>query len=139
MPHIALFTDETSLEGEIGNKSLVLIEQSLQELNYTYKVFSRPSMRDEFLQNYKTFDLGIPVIHGGIGENGQIAALLELLGIPYLFSSSSVHSLCFDKYASYLLVKDLGYTIPHTYHLTTMDEIANIPFSGPYFIKPNTS
>lgn len=137
--HIALFTDATSLEKEVGEKSIVLFKDSLDKLGHTYKVIQRPTMKDEFLQTYKTFDLGIPVIHWWYGEGGQITALLELLWIPYLFSDHDVHSLCFNKYATNLIAKDIWANIPKTYHLNSTDQITEINFDWPFFIKPNSS
>lgn len=136
--HIALITDQTSLEKEISNKSLVLFQDSLNELNYTYQIIHRPKDRDNFLSSYKKFDLAIPVIHGWFGEWWQITALLQLLEIPYLFASHDVHSLCFNKYLTNLVVQNLWYTTPKTIQIDKYSDL-KIPFQWPYFIKPNTS
>lgn len=136
--HIALIHDKTSLEKEISEKSLVLFEDSLKELDYSYEIITRPKDRDIFLQKYKNFDLAIPVIHGWFGEWGQMSALFELLDIPYLFSDHNAHSLCFNKYNTNLVIQDLWYSIPKSIQIIKNSDF-KISFPWPYFIKPNTS
>ena len=137
--HIALFNDEISLEKEISDKSIILFKDSLERLWYTYQVINRPSMKDIFLKNYKNFDIWIPIIHWWYWEWWQITAMLELLWIPYLFANHNTHSLCFNKYSTNLVAKDLGIKTPNTYHINDSKEVENINFPWPYFIKPNTS
>ena len=137
--HIALFNDEISLEKEISDKSIILFKDSLERLWYTYQVINRPSMKDIFLKNYKNFDIWIPIIHWWYWEWWQITAMLELLWTPYLFANHSTHSLCFNKYLTNLVAKDLEIKTPNTYHINDSKEVENINFPWPYFIKPNTS
>jgi len=137
--HIALITDQNSMESVIWDKSLLLFEKSIKELNHTYDIIRWPCMRDNFLKSYKNFDIAIPVIHWWYGEWWQITAMLELLDIPYLFSDHNVHALCLDKYASSILVDSFWYKIPKTYKIQDIIDQKNISFLGPYFIKPNSS
>ena len=69
--------------------------------------YDLPEAIDEFLTNYKKYDLVIPVFHGIYGEDGQISAFLETLGCPFGYSSFMVHSFCIDKYRTNLFVEKI--------------------------------
>ncbi|MDR0369107.1 MAG: hypothetical protein LBH96_00805 [Candidatus Peribacteria bacterium] len=118
MLQIALITDQQSKEAQISEKSLQLIKQSLETLGHQWTHITRPSMRDEFLHSYENYDLAIPIIHGGIGEGGQIFALLEVLDIPYLFSDHTAHTLCFNKQRANVVVGEIGIQIPKSHYLS---------------------
>ncbi|MDZ7820455.1 MAG: hypothetical protein U5N26_00825 [Candidatus Marinimicrobia bacterium] len=53
-------------------------------------------------------DLVFNALHGGNGENGVIAALLEMAGIPFTGSGYAASALAMDKYRSKLLAAEAG-------------------------------
>lgn len=135
----AIIVDDNSLEKEIGDKSCQLIFKSLEKLNYEYELFRFPKDLDKFLSKYKEFQIAIPVIHWWFWEWWQISWMCELLNLPTLFSPSDVHWICFHKSATNAFVSQLWVNIPPSYYLTNIEEIDKIPFSWPFFVKPNKS
>lgn len=57
-------------------------------------------------------DLVFPVLHGPYGEDGTMAGLLEVLGLPYVGSGVLASALCMDKRAQKLLLQSAAPEIP---------------------------
>lgn len=53
-------------------------------------------------------DVAFPVLHGARGEDGSIAGLLELCGVPFAGSPVRAGALGMDKHATKLLAASLG-------------------------------
>ena len=53
-------------------------------------------------------DVAIPALHGPHGEDGTVAALLDLIGIPYVGSGVFAGSVAMDKAATKLLATAAG-------------------------------
>lgn len=53
-------------------------------------------------------DVAFPAVHGPWGEDGTLAGLLELVGIPYVGSGVRAGALAMDKWATKLVAADLG-------------------------------
>jgi D-alanine--D-alanine ligase len=70
---------------------------------------------DQFINGKKFIFVAL---HGGIGENGELQALLEKRGVKYNGSNSVVSNLCMDKWATNEKIRDAhvaGVSIPeHT-------------------------
>lgn len=60
---------------------------------------------DDFLQDNSTVFIAI---HGGIGENGELQAILTQKGIPFTGSLTASAQLCMDKYDTGLALKNYG-------------------------------
>ena len=56
----------------------------------------------------ENYDFVFIALHGGVGENGCVQGMLEMLGVPYNGSSVLASALCMDKYktAQYLKAAD---------------------------------
>lgn len=54
----------------------------------------------------KRADFVFLALHGGIGENGEMQATLERLGLPYNGSDSTVSAVCMDKSKTNRLARD---------------------------------
>ncbi|MGB8468131.1 MAG: hypothetical protein WCE21_03925 [Candidatus Babeliales bacterium] len=54
-------------------------------------------------------------LHGGIGENGCIQGMLELLGLPYNGSSVIASALCMDKYKANQFLASQGFDVPRSF------------------------
>jgi D-alanine-D-alanine ligase len=59
------------------------------------------------------FDVAFLALHGRFGEDGTVAAILELLGLPYTGSSFEASRLAFDKLAAKSVLRRAGLTVPH--------------------------
>lgn len=104
---------------------------------HTSKIYDFPSDLEEFLKEYKTFDLIIPVFHGIYGEDGQITAFLKTLGCKYTYSSFTTHALCLDKYRTNLFIKEMGIKIPETIFMEKWGILPIINIEFPLIIKAN--
>src|SRR6266540_2148582 len=58
------------------------------------------------------YDAAFIALHGRFGEDGQVAAVLELLGLPYTGSSFEASRLAFDKLAAKSVLRRAGLTVP---------------------------
>lgn len=83
-------------------------------------------------------DLVLPILHGSYGEDGRIQGMLDMLGIPYVFSGVLAHALAMNKPRAKIVVKNAGvpvaadYLIENTYDPD--DIVKKIPW--PIVIKP---
>lgn len=103
-----------SSEHEISIISAKYIFQQLQAncCQYDLQIYeleNRNSIRNLPLNE---IDFVIPAIHGRPGETGEIAAFLDLHGIPYLGCRSEASQLTFNKVSTKLWFDALG--IPNT-------------------------
>ena len=80
-------------------------------------------------------DVAMPIVHGPRGEDGTLAALLELAGIPYVGSGVRAGALAMDKWATKLVAQALGLaTAPGV--LLTAATAAGYAWAGPVVVKP---
>lgn len=79
-------------------------------------------------------DVVFPALHGPRGEDGTVAALCELAGLPYVGSGVRAGALAMDKATTKLIAGSLGIaTAPGTV-LAYGDPIPELPF--PLIVKP---
>ncbi len=93
-----------------------------------------------------SFDFIFIGLHGGVGENGAVQGMLEMLGLPYNGSSVFASALCMDKYKTAEFLQASGFAVP-TQHLIakkiwnfdkekTIKEITQ-NIKPPFIIKPH--
>jgi len=64
-------------------------------------------------QLYTTgFDVVLPALHGGRGEDGTLQALLEVAGIPYTGSNGHTSAITIDKAVTKAFLSSLGISTP---------------------------
>ncbi|MDO8281906.1 MAG: D-alanine--D-alanine ligase [Thermodesulfovibrionia bacterium] len=88
-----------SSEREISMRTGLAVYQSLQELGYACVPVDVNRDIAAVLKKDK-IKLAFLALHGGIGENGAIQGMLEVLGIPYTGSGVLASALAMDKEAS---------------------------------------
>ena len=66
-------------------------------------------------------DVVVPLVHGALGEDGELTRQLEQLGVSYPFSSSQGLARTFDKRACYQALAAAGLPIPESIHLSRED------------------
>jgi D-alanine-D-alanine ligase len=132
-----------SAERDISLRSGLAIYQSLQELGYNSSLIDVGKDIVQVLKKEKVKFVFL-ALHGGIGENGAIQGLLDVLGIPYTGSGVLASSLAMDKEVSKKIFKQGGLIVaPHI----VLDEksagkgkkerrIPDIAFSPPWVVKP---
>lgn len=77
-------------------------------------------------------DVVLPLVHGPRGEDGTLAALLELAGVPYVGSGVRAGAVAMDKAATKLVAADLGIAVAGG----TVVTHADLSFEGPVVVKP---
>jgi len=65
----------------------------------------------------------------------NVAAVFELLGIPFTGNSSSVLALCQDKFKTKAILSSFGLPTPRCEFVTSVEQEINLPF--PLIVKPN--
>lgn len=88
-----------SAERDISIRSGLAIYQSLQELGYSAVPVDISKDIVNTLKKEK-IKFAFLALHGGLGENGAIQGMLEVLGIPYTGSGILASALAMDKEAS---------------------------------------
>ena len=93
---IAILKGGYSDEREISLKTAENVEKALEELGFN---FVSIDCRDDFITQLSksNFDLCFNALHGEFGEDGQIQALLEKIGIRYTHSGVSASILAMNK------------------------------------------
>lgn len=81
-------------------------------------------------------DVAIPMLHGPHGEDGTVAGLLELLGVPSAGSGVRAGAIAMDKWAAKLVAEALG--IP-TAPGVVVGAVEPVAWSGPVVVKPVAS
>ena len=62
--------------------------------------------------------VALPALHGQFGEDGEIQTLLELLGLPFVGSSSNACRVAFDKGTARELLRRAGIPVPESVGLS---------------------
>lgn len=96
---IALLYGGFSAEREVSIRGTKKILENLDKIKYQVFLFDPKTELDKFIKaaKAKKFDLVFPALHGPLGEDGIIQGLLEILGLPYVFSGVLASSLAMDK------------------------------------------
>ena len=79
--------------------------------------------------------VAVPVLHGPHGEDGTVAALCDLAGVPYVGSGVGAGALAMDKWATKLVARALGIGVARDVLLTRATS-ASYAFTGPVVVKP---
>jgi D-alanine-D-alanine ligase len=120
-PKVAVIMGGYTSEYEISLKSGSVVVQNLDKSDYNvYPVRINPSIwevcvdddwlpvnQKDFSCGELTFDVVFNSVHGSPGENGELQAYFDNLGIPYTGCSAEVSSLTYNK------CKTLDYLQPH--------------------------
>jgi D-alanine-D-alanine ligase len=75
----------------------------------------------------------VPLVHGPRGEDGTLAALCELAGLPYVGSPPRAGALAMDKHATKLVAESVGVRTARGRLVTAADTVV---FDGPVVVKP---
>lgn len=84
----------------------------------------------------KQADLVFIALHGAIGENGQLQAMFDVLGIRYTGTRYIGSLLAMDKDLSKKLMAANGIKTPEWAVISPHDKGASIPMEYPFVVKP---
>ncbi|HTF60831.1 MAG TPA: D-alanine--D-alanine ligase, partial [Actinomycetes bacterium] len=143
---VAVIAGGLSFEREVSLRSGRRVADALRERGYRVGELDADTRLVEMLDNGE-FDVAFLALHGRFGEDGTVASILELLGLPYTGSSFEASRLAFDKLAAKSVLRRAGLSVPSAIPLTegalrelgvgalldrAMDEL-----SLPVVVKPN--
>lgn len=131
---IVVLTWWTGWEREVALKSCLFFEKNLEK----FDKYILPDQIDDFLANYKKYDLAIPLFHWEYWEDWVVFGLLEAIWLKYTFSDFSVHSLCMNKKNSSLVAKNCWLNVPKEKIFNINDEIEIWYLTFPMIVKPNS-
>jgi D-alanine-D-alanine ligase len=96
---------------------------------------ARPMTLAGAAQILRGCDVAFPMVHGPRGEDGTLAALCELAGLPYVGSGVGAGALAMDKAATKLIAESLGIaTAPGRQVTAATADLC--PWTGPVVVKP---
>lgn len=78
-------------------------------------------------------DVVLPMVHGPMGEDGTLAALCDLAGIPYVGSPLRAGAIGMDKHATKLIAEAVGVNTARGRVVTSR---STVEFTGPVVVKP---
>ncbi|KPK34978.1 MAG: D-alanine--D-alanine ligase, partial [Nitrospira bacterium SG8_35_1] len=96
---IGVLMGGTSSERDVSIRSGLAIYQGLQELGYNSALVDVGKDIVQVLKKEKV-KVAFLALHGGLGENGAVQGMLEVLGIPYTGSCVLASALAMDKEVS---------------------------------------
>lgn len=94
---------------------------------------SWPGGLDAAIGVLQSCDVVLPVVHGPLGEDGTLAALCELAGVPYVGSGVGAGALAMDKWATKLVAEAVGVRTASGLLLSPGQAV---PWTGPCVVKP---
>lgn len=84
-----------------------------------------------------TPDVALNVLHGGLGEDGSVQGVLEVLGIPYTHSGVAASALAMDKAKAKTVLRAAGVTVPGGGLYDRREAAREHVLPPPYVVKPN--
>ncbi|PZE66496.1 ATP-grasp domain-containing protein [Curtobacterium sp. MCBD17_021] len=83
-------------------------------------------------------DVALPLLHGVDGEDGAVAGLLTMLGVPFVGSPVRAGALAMDKWVTKLLAEAAGITTAPAVLVRPGDDVGEPPLDLPLVVKPTT-
>src|SRR6266567_3891146 len=108
---VAVIAGGLSFEREISLRSGRRVADALRDRGYGVTELDADEQLVESLRTGGA-DAVFLALHGRFGEDGTVAALLELLGLPYTGSTFDASRLAFDKLAAKSVLGRAGLAVP---------------------------
>jgi D-alanine-D-alanine ligase len=131
-----------SVAGAIPDKFDVTIfdvaqaETHAAQNGYVFPAPVVPVTWDNLAATLRGFDVALPILHGGWGEDGTLQTLLDVAGVPYVGSGPRANVVAMDKQLCKAFVRDLGVPVAPSVSVDSVDELQSLPFAGPCVVKP---
>lgn len=140
---VALLAGGMSRERDISLKTGAAVKRAIATLGYEcVEIDPGPGVAKDIVDS--ACDIAFIALHGKFGEDGTIQGLLEIQGIPYTGSGVLASSAAMDKVFTKKIFKSSGLPTPdfiaiHNHKAKGWVESVglNIPFAGPYIVKPS--
>jgi D-alanine-D-alanine ligase len=108
---IAVLAGGLSFEREVSLRSGRRVADALRDRGYGVTELDADEQLVESLRSGDA-DAVFVALHGRFGEDGTVAGLLELLGLPYTGSTFNASRLAFDKLAAKAVLGRAGLAVP---------------------------
>jgi D-alanine--D-alanine ligase len=86
----------------------MLYSNTPEDFDFKLSTTAEPLSPDRLARELATADLTFPVMHGELGEDGQIQQLLEGAGIPYVGSGPQASAEAYDKWLAHRALRERG-------------------------------
>ncbi len=137
MAKIAVLYGGTSSERDVSIQSGEFVYKSIDETKFDKDFFVFPEDKDKFIEKYAEYDLAIPVFHWIDGEDGQIFAFLNTLGVKSLYSDFSSHLICLNKNLTNSMLRKTSLNTIPSHLCQNIKQFEQLSIKGKIFIKPN--
>jgi D-alanine-D-alanine ligase len=114
------------------------IETALHELGYVTDRIGHAKALVKRLEAGDRWDLVFNICEGleGIAREAQVPAILDLYGVPYVFSDPLVLALTLHKGMTKRIVRDAGVPTSDFCVYERVEDLADLRFGPPFFVKP---
>ena len=97
-------------EDKIGKEGAISLEDS-QKL-VTIKDSEKSILNYAEGELTERIDLVFPILHGPYGEDGRLQGMLDMLGVPYVFSGVLAHAIGMNKPKAKIIAANAGVPVP---------------------------
>ncbi len=108
---VAVIAGGLSFEREVSLRSGRRVVDALRDRGYRVAELDADDRLVQALRDGQ-FDVAFLALHGRFGEDGTVASILDLLGLPYTGSSFDASRLAFDKLAAKSVLRRAGLPVP---------------------------
>ena len=114
------------------------IESALRELGYVTDRIGHAKALVKRLEAGDRWDLVFNICEGqnGVAREAQVPAILELYGVPYVFSDPLVLALTLHKGMTKRVLRDAGVPTSDFCVYESAEDLADLRFGPPFFVKP---
>lgn len=92
----------------------------------------------EAVDHLVSCDVAFPILHGVDGEDGAVAGLLRLTGVPFVGSPVRAGALAMDKWVTKLIAEELGVRTAPGALVAGSADVGGLPLEPPFVVKPTT-
>jgi D-alanine-D-alanine ligase len=126
-------------EDKIGKEGAISLEDSQKLVTIKDSEKSISNYAEGELK--EKIDLVFPILHGPFGEDGRLQGMLDMLGVPYVFSGVLAHAIGMNKPKAKIIAGKAGVPVPKDivlkkYEKYNLDELIE-KLSLPMMVKPS--
>lgn len=94
------------IEDKIGKEGAISVSESQALVTISDKEKSLSNYAEGYAN--EKIDLVFPILHGPYGEDGRLQGMLDMLGVPYVFSGVLAHALGMNKPKAKIIAAHAG-------------------------------
>lgn len=135
---LALLSGGISGEREVSLNTGEQIFSALDKKKYEIFQYDPKTDLRKFTQDAfdEKFDIVFPALHGPFGEDGKLQGMLDMIGVPYVFSGCLASALAMNKLQTKVIARSIGINTANSIVLEKADEDCLDQFGFPVVIKP---